>query len=55
MGYQLYAKGGKDLAEHFTYEGRIGLESFFRQMPGYLQVEALELFDNMHAGKLLID
>ena len=44
MGYQLYAKGGKDLAEHFTYEGRIGL-----------QVEALELFDNMHAGKLLID
>ena len=44
MVRQFYIKGGKDLTEHFTYEGGIFvcLESFFCQKPGYLQVEALE-------------
>lgn len=41
---QFYTKGGKELTEHFTSERGIFvcLESFFRQIPGYLQVETLE-------------
>lgn len=44
MVRQFYVKGGKELTEHFTYEEGVFvcLESFFRQLPGYLQVEALE-------------
>lgn len=44
MVRQFYIKGNRDLTEHFTYEGGIFicLESFFRQIPGYLQVETLE-------------
>lgn len=40
MVRQFYTKGNRDLTEHFTYENGIFLclESFFRQIPSYLQV-----------------
>ncbi len=39
-----YNKGGRDLTEHFSYEKGIfvSLESYFRQTPSYLMIEALE-------------
>lgn len=44
MVRQFYNKGNRDLTEHFTYENGvfICLESFFKQIPSYLQVEVLE-------------
>ena len=41
---QYYYKGGRDVTEHFSYEGRIVvcIESFLRQEPSKLIVEALE-------------
>ncbi|MBQ0061359.1 MAG: Crp/Fnr family transcriptional regulator, partial [Bacteroidales bacterium] len=41
---QHYFKNGKDLTEHFSYEGKmvICIESFFKQEPTYLLVEAIE-------------
>lgn len=44
MVRQFYTKGNRDLTEHFTYENGVFLclESFFRQIPSYLQVEVLE-------------
>ena len=39
-----YSKGGRDLTEHFSYEKGmfVSLESYFRQIPSYLIIEALE-------------
>lgn len=39
-----YNKDGRDLTEHFSYEKGIfvSLESYFRQTPSYLMIEALE-------------
>ncbi|WP_294141465.1 Crp/Fnr family transcriptional regulator [uncultured Sanguibacteroides sp.] len=39
-----YIKGGRDLTEHFAYENGlfVSLESFFRQTPSRLIIEALE-------------
>lgn len=39
-----YDKNGRDLTEHFSYEKGIfvSLESYFRQTPSYLMIEALE-------------
>ena len=39
-----YNKNGRDLTEHFSYEKGIfvSLESYFRQTPSYLMIEALE-------------
>ena len=39
-----YNKNGRDLTEHFSYEKGIfvWLESYFRQTPSYLMIEALE-------------
>ena len=39
-----YNKGGRDLTEHFSYEKGmfVSLESYFRQSPSYLIIEALE-------------
>lgn len=44
MVRQYYYKGGRDVTEHFSYEGRIVvcIESFLRQEPSKLIVEALE-------------
>lgn len=44
MVRQFYFKGGRDLTEHFSYEGRIVIciESFLKQTPSLLGVEALE-------------
>lgn len=44
MVRQYYYKGGRDVTEHFSYEGRIVLciESFLKQEPSHLIVEALE-------------
>ena len=44
MVRQLYYKGGRDVTEHFSYEGRIVIciESFLKQEPSRLMVEALE-------------
>lgn len=44
MVRQSYYKGGRDVTEHFSYEGRIVvcIESFLRQEPSKLIVEALE-------------
>ena len=44
MVRQYYYKGGRDITEHFSYEGRIVvcIESFFKQEPSRLIVEALE-------------
>lgn len=44
MVRQYYYKGGRDVTEHFSYEGRIVLciESFLKQEPSRLIVEALE-------------
>lgn len=44
MVRQYYYKGGMDVTEHFSYEGRIVvcIESFLRQEPSKLIVEALE-------------
>ena len=44
MVRQYYYKGGRDITEHFSYEGRIVvcIESFLRQEPSKLIVEALE-------------
>lgn len=41
---QYYQKNGKDVTEHFSYEGCVmmSIESLFRQTPGQLTVEALE-------------
>lgn len=41
---QYYYKGGRDVTEHFSYEGRIVIciESFLKQEPSRLIVEALE-------------
>ncbi len=41
---QYYFKNGKDLTEHFSYEGKmvICIESFFKQEPTRLLVEAQE-------------
>lgn len=41
---QYYFKAGKDLTEHFSYEGKmvICIESFFKQEPTRLLVEAQE-------------
>ncbi len=44
MVRQYYYKGGKELTEHFSYEGRIVIciESFLKQEPSRLIVETLE-------------
>ena len=44
MVRQFYYKNGKDVTEHFSFEGRICfcIESFLRQEPSKLMVEALE-------------
>ena len=44
MVRQYYYKGGRDVTEHFSYEGRIVIciESFLKQTPSRLMVEALE-------------
>lgn len=44
MVRQYYYKNGKDITEHFSYEGRIVIciESFLKQEPSRLIVEALE-------------
>ena len=44
MVRQFYYKGGRDVTEHFSYEGRIVIciESFLKQTPSRLMVEALE-------------
>lgn len=44
MVRQFYFKGGRDLTEHFSYEGKIVIciESFLKQTPSLLGVEALE-------------
>ncbi len=44
MVRQYYYKNGKDVTEHFSYEGRIVIciESFLKQEPSRLIVEALE-------------
>ena len=44
MVRQFYYKGGRDVTEHFSYEGRIVIciESFLKQEPSRLMVEALE-------------
>ena len=44
MVRQYYYMGGRDITEHFSYEGRIVvcIESFLRQEPSKLIVEALE-------------
>lgn len=41
---QFYFKNGKELTEHLAYEGNmvICLESYFRQTPSRLMIEALE-------------
>lgn len=44
MVRQFYYKSGRDVTEHFSYEGRIVIciESFLKQIPSRLMVEALE-------------
>ena len=44
MVRQFYYKGGRDVTEHFSYEGRIVIciESFLKQEPSRLIVETLE-------------
>ncbi len=44
MVRQHYRKNGKDITEHFSFEGRICfcIESFLKQEPSKLMVEALE-------------
>ena len=44
MDRQFYYKNGRDVTEHFSYEGRIVIciESFLKQIPSLLIVEALE-------------
>ena len=44
QGMIRYDKNGRDLTEHFSYEKGIfvSLESYFRQTPSYLMIEALE-------------
>lgn len=44
MVRQYYYKNGKDVTEHFSFEGRICfcIESFLKQEPSKLMVEALE-------------
>ena len=44
MVRQFYYKNGRDVTEHFSYEGRIVIciESFLKQEPSRLIVEALE-------------
>lgn len=44
MVRQFYYKNGKDVTEHFSFEGRIVfcIESFLKQEPSRLLVEALE-------------
>lgn len=44
MVRQFYYKNGKDVTEHFSYEGRIVfcIESFLKQEPSRLLVETLE-------------
>ena len=44
MVRQYYYKNGKDVTEHFSFEGRIVfcIESFLKQEPSRLIVEALE-------------
>ena len=44
MVRQFYYKGGRDVTEHFSYEGRIVIciESFLKQEPSRLMVEGLE-------------
>lgn len=44
MVRQFYYKSGRDVTEHFSYEGRIVIciESFLKQNPSRLMVEALE-------------
>lgn len=44
MVRQYYYKSGRDVTEHFSYEGRIVIciESFLKQQPSRLIVEALE-------------
>ncbi len=44
MVRQFYYKSGRDVTEHFSYEGRIVIciESFLKQQPSRLIVEALE-------------
>lgn len=44
MVRQFYYKNGKDVTEHFSFEGRIVfcIESFLKQEPSRLMVEALE-------------
>ncbi|MCR4994478.1 MAG: Crp/Fnr family transcriptional regulator [Bacteroidales bacterium] len=44
MVRQFYYKSGRDVTEHFSYEGRIVIciESFLKQNPSRLIVEALE-------------
>ncbi|MBQ7494845.1 MAG: Crp/Fnr family transcriptional regulator [Bacteroidaceae bacterium] len=44
MVRQFYFKNGRDVTEHFSYEGRIVIciESFLKQIPSLLGVEGLE-------------
>ena len=44
MVRQYYYKNGRDVTEHFSYEGRIVIciESFLKQEPSRLIIEALE-------------
>ena len=44
MVRQFYYKNGRDVTEHFSYEGRIVfcIESFLKQIPSLLGVEGLE-------------
>lgn len=58
MVRQYYYKNGRDVTEHFSYEGRIVvcIESFLKQEPSRLIVEALENsrlygipYDSLHA------
>lgn len=41
---QFYFKNGKDLTEHLSFEGDLVqcIESFYKQVPTYLQIEAME-------------
>ena len=45
-----YDKNGRDLTEHFSYEKGIfvSLESYFRQTPSYLMIEASVIYSFPH-------
>lgn len=58
---QFYFKNGKDITEHFSYEGCVMMciESLFREVPSHLIAEALEpsvvYLLPMHKLQLLMD